>query len=287
MPMLTAIVPAAVNLIAPVSDAFVNQIDLDNNTVVQSGTVRSSELAKNEIITAWNKVAQKLMVDMMDNTVPPFSIAAGTRINVYSPVDLMVTCGAPTDSNKKCAIHEYDTNKRRSKWKHNTTMKEDGSWVGQVRSFDMQQYCQQDSKGIWTAKPSVATDPSVEYDYRTILFYCQSLNYQAINNAKQEQLWQNQQSSSNQNSVAYITEQGQQEYNEQVLGLEYDEETGAIQNPFEKKETEEVVEEILTCEDGSLPDANGCCAGEIYTDMGDQGFNCCPETGGDCFPPIK
>lgn len=287
MPMLTAIVPAAVNLIAPVSDAFVNQIDLDNNTVVQSGTVRSSELAKNEIITAWNKVAQKLMVDMMDNTVPPFSIAAGTRINVYSPVDLMVTCGAPTDSNKKCAIKEYDTNKRRSKWKHNTAMKDDGSWVGQVRSFDMQQYCQQDSNGIWTAKPSVATDPSVEYDYRTILFYCQSLNYQAINNARQEQLWQNQQSSSNQNSIAYITEQGQQEYNEQVLGLEYDEETGAIQNPFEKKETEEVVEEILTCEDGSLPDANGCCAGEIYTDMGDQGFNCCPETGGDCFPPIK
>ena len=33
MPMLTAIVPAAVNLIAPVSDAFVNQIDLDNNTM--------------------------------------------------------------------------------------------------------------------------------------------------------------------------------------------------------------------------------------------------------------
>ena len=35
MPMLTAIVPAAVNMIAPISDAFINQIDLDNNTVVQ------------------------------------------------------------------------------------------------------------------------------------------------------------------------------------------------------------------------------------------------------------
>ncbi|MDR0967269.1 MAG: hypothetical protein LBL75_00315, partial [Rickettsiales bacterium] len=50
MPMVTAIVPAAVNLIAPISDKFVNQIDLDNNTVTQSGQVRSSELAKNEII---------------------------------------------------------------------------------------------------------------------------------------------------------------------------------------------------------------------------------------------
>lgn len=41
------------------------------------------------------------------------------------------------------------------------------------------------------------------------------------------------------------------------------------------------------CFDGSSPDKNGCCAGEIYTDMGDLGFNCCPEIGGDCFPPLR
>lgn len=41
------------------------------------------------------------------------------------------------------------------------------------------------------------------------------------------------------------------------------------------------------CTDGTVPDSNGCCAGEVYTDMGMQGFNCCPEVGGDCFPPIK
>jgi len=41
------------------------------------------------------------------------------------------------------------------------------------------------------------------------------------------------------------------------------------------------------CVDGTRPDADGCCAGEVYTDMGEQGFNCCPEKGGDCFPPIK
>ena len=41
------------------------------------------------------------------------------------------------------------------------------------------------------------------------------------------------------------------------------------------------------CPDGSLPDNNGCCTGEVYTDMGDLGFNCCPDGDGDCYPPIK
>lgn len=45
-------------------------------------------------------------------------------------------------------------------------------------------------------------------------------------------------------------------------------------------------DEMPLCPDGAEPDMNGCCAGEIYTDMGDAGFNCCPETGGDCFPPL-
>jgi hypothetical protein len=34
------------------------------------------------------------------------------------------------------------------------------------------------------------------------------------------------------------------------------------------------------------PDKHGCCEGEIYTDLGEQGFACCPESGGDCFLPI-
>lgn len=38
-----------------------------------------------------------------------------------------------------------------------------------------------------------------------------------------------------------------------------------------------------TCD---TPDENGCCPGEKYTDMGELGFNCCPETGGDCFLPM-
>lgn len=48
----------------------------------------------------------------------------------------------------------------------------------------------------------------------------------------------------------------------------------------------EVSESLPTCPDGAAADANGCCPGEIYTDMGVAGFNCCPENGGDCFPPL-
>ncbi len=297
MPMLTAIVPAAVNLIAPVTDAFVNQIDLDNNTVVQSGTVRSSELAKNEIITTWNQVAQKLLVDMMDNTVPPFTIAAGTRINVYSPVDLMVTCGDPEDpanAGKKCAVAEYGSSKR-ADWEHDVSKDpDDGSWVGQVRSFAVSQCCQ-DGK----VKDGYSNIEGCNtYDYRTLVFYCQSNQYQAINMAKQDAVFQSQQQKFQDNyagNSSFNTQQGitgiqgDQTYNEQVLGLTYDED-GYIENPFEDKPEmmvdDAAVAPVLTCEDGSLPDTNGCCACEIYTDMGEQGFNCCPETGGDCFPPI-
>ncbi len=41
------------------------------------------------------------------------------------------------------------------------------------------------------------------------------------------------------------------------------------------------------CEDGTRPDKNGCCTGEIYTDAGDGWMVCCPDGGENCFPPIK
>lgn len=303
MPLLTSLVPAAVNMIAPISDRFVNQIDLDNNTVVQSGTVRSSELAKNEIITAWNQVAQKLVVDMMDNTVPPFSIAAGTRITVFPPTDLVITCGA--DNDKKCSMARIEeqtglTDKRnqRADWQHSGKVDyADGSWVGQVRSFNLSSdYCTQGKDGLWTVNnDNVAGLYSEGYDYRTILMYCKSLNYQAKNNARQDAVYQNQQqqfkskyeTSSSTGGVSGQTVSGNQAYNTEILGLKYNED-GSIQNPFESsaKGEEQAAQAIITCEDGSAPDTNGCCTGEIYTDMGEAGFNCCPETGGDCFPPI-
>ena len=294
MPMLTAIVPAAVNMIAPIADTFINQIDLDNNTVVQSGTVRSSELAKQEVITAWNQVAQKLIVDAMDNTIPPFSIAAGTRITVYSPMDLVITCG--NDDSKECSIENVRNdsrltdvrNKRYDEWssiKPNVNY-DDGSWVGQTRSFNLVDYCTNETAdGMWDIDPD-ATAQIIQdsgYDYRTVLAYCQSLNYQAISNAQQDAYYQDQQQVFQETYPV-----GSQAYNEDILGLTYDD-SGAIQNPFIETATEEeaaVTETVITCPDGGAPDANGCCAGEIYTDMGEQGFNCCPESGGDCFPPI-
>lgn len=57
--------------------------------------------------------------------------------------------------------------------------------------------------------------------------------------------------------------------------------TSDSQTPDSTPDTESTEK---TCD---TPDENGCCPGEKYTDMGELGFNCCPESGGDCFPPIK
>ena len=305
MPMITAIVPAAVNMIAPIADTFINQIDLDNNTVVQSGTVRSSELAKQEVITAWNQVAQKLLVDALDNTVPPFSIAAGTRITVYSPMDLVITCG---NNDKECSVSKVRSstglanetrNQRFDGWVSQTATPNynDGSWEGQVRSFNLEKYCTNKTEdGMWDIdETQIQNIYNDGYDYRTVLMYCQSMNYQAINNVRQDALYQNQQeqfqnsygTNFNSNAGGLTGISGSQAYNEDILGLTYDD-SGAIQNPFIETATEEeaATTAVITCEGGVAPDEYGCCPGEIYTDMGEQGFNCCPEAGGDCFPPI-
>ena len=295
MPMLTAIVPAAVNMIAPISDAFVNQIDLDNNTVVQSGTVRSSELAKNEIITAWNNVATKLLVDLMDNTTPPFSIAAGTRITVFSPVDLLVTCGKEDGDTRKCALAPYAPDKRGTRPDINYEDKEKNRTVdeliGQVRSMMMSSLkkdcCDCDDTSCVASYDKRNDAICREYNFTTLDFYCRSFaTYDAINNAKQKAVYENQQQ-----QMDTKTPQGSQAYNEQVLGLKYNDD-GSIQNPFKKTSSATAPApaqdiSVVTCDGGANPDANGCCPGETYTDMGEQGFNCCPDAGGDCFPPIE
>lgn len=289
MPMLTAFVPATINLINPVADAFVNQIDLDNNTVVQSGTVRSSELAKNEIITAWNQVAQKLMVDMMDNTVPPFTIAAGTRITVYSPEDLRVVC---TDETKNCYVKKEisSTGEARRDWngKHPvTTNKEDPSWIGQARSFVTDAYCVEED-GVITADKKCATNPDAcgGYSYNTLLLWCKSLNYES-KKSKQYEVYTADQKAQYEAKVQELGGPGSQAFNEQILGVKYNDD-GSVKNPYESAPAPaaEAATDVLLCLDNTEPDANGCCTGEIYTDMGDQGFNCCPEAGGDCFPPM-
>ena len=311
MPMLTAIVPAAVNMISPISDAFVNQIDLDNNTVVQSGTVRSSELAKNEIITAWNNVATKLLVDLMNNTTPPFSIAAGTRITVFSPVDLLVTCGQKEGDTRKCALAPYDGEDatgeniklaRGVKADDFTPIDPDDpskteELIGQVRSMlvaNISEFCtpvMANGKETGAYMADINDKKAMEdrgYNFNTVDFYCRSMGtYDAINNAKQKALFENQQQ-----QFEAKTPQGSPAYNEQVLGLKYNDD-GSIQNPFKKSANSvnaaapATNTSVVTCDGGAAPDMNGCCPGETYTDMGDQGFNCCPDAGGDCFPPIE
>ena len=41
------------------------------------------------------------------------------------------------------------------------------------------------------------------------------------------------------------------------------------------------------CADGSEPNKFGCCGDELFKDLGDTVFACCPKDGGDCFPPLK
>ena len=43
------------------------------------------------------------------------------------------------------------------------------------------------------------------------------------------------------------------------------------------------------CPDGSQPNKYGCCGDEIFKDLGDTVFACCPRDGADveCFQPIK
>lgn len=42
------------------------------------------------------------------------------------------------------------------------------------------------------------------------------------------------------------------------------------------------------CADGGAPNKFGCCGDEIFKDLGNTVFACCPRDGnGDCFPPLK
>lgn len=54
---------------------------------------------------------------------------------------------------------------------------------------------------------------------------------------------------------------------------------------------EEVVDVVAesgdgACANGAYPDQFGCCPGESYTQIENGGYVCCPDDGGDCFPPL-
>ena len=163
--------------------------------------------------------------------------------------------------------------------------------IGQVRSMmqaSLKDSCCECQENSCSAPVNYKSKECEKYSFATLDFYCRSFGtYQAKNNAKQEAVFQNQQEQFQKNNGA----KGSEEYNTQVLGLKYDED-GNIKDPFktEKKPKPEAApaeSSAITCDGGANPDANGCCPGETYTDMGADGFNCCPDAGGDCFPPIE
>ncbi|MCM1294893.1 MAG: hypothetical protein NC311_05050 [Muribaculaceae bacterium] len=62
----------------------------------------------------------------------------------------------------------------------------------------------------------------------------------------------------------------------------------AATNVYYTDDTTVVTESADVCSDGALPDANGCCAGEVFTDMEDGTFACCqPYEDGECFAPMR
>ncbi len=61
-----------------------------------------------------------------------------------------------------------------------------------------------------------------------------------------------------------------------------------VEPQYEYEYTDDyVADEIPLCEGGAEPDRFGCCPGETYTQIDNGGFVCCPDAGGDCFPPLK
>ena len=85
---------------------------------------------------------------------------------------------------------------------------------------------------------------------------------------------------------------------EEEIAEEYEEEPVAevvetvipeVAEPAEPELTAEQIDENLAaglCADGTKPNKFGCCGDEIFKDMGNSVFACCPKSGGDCFPPI-
>jgi hypothetical protein len=205
----------------------------------------------------------------------------------------MVTCGSPENNpGKKCAVAAYSDKKRAAPDFDDIHPANDDSWVGQSRSFAVGQYCVEED-GLWRVKEECAgaSDGKLNscggHSYSTLKMYCDSLNYQS-KKALQYEIYTEDQKAQYDKKVEDLGGVGSQQFNEEIIGVKYDSD-GNVENPYASTASDDVAEttEVLTCFDGSMPDANGCCAGEIYTDMGEMGFNCCPETGGDCFPPIE
>lgn len=288
VPMAAALVPAAVNLIAPISDRFVNQIDLDNNTIVQSGTMRSSELAKQEIVKSWDKVTQRLVMDMMGDMTPPFTIPAGTRITVLSNKDLVVnwdetklTASGYTSRSSTTAKHSAGPTQQQIQ---QYIQEKNPEWLGQVRATGVDPN---------TGKIDYMGDSALLQAFRA-----QADNYQAQYVA-QQQAYQQAQAA----APVPLDACGKSVY----LNLVYEPGTCNPVNPALKLATPEQAQSLedqifsgeldsgvvagvaQVCNDGTPPDINGCCpsAGEQFVNDPVNGPICCLiDDPAECFPPL-
>ena len=91
------------------------------------------------------------------------------------------------------------------------------------------------------------------------------------------------------NKPAYNVSQNEKMF---VAAPEY--ETDAPAEYYQPEPADTYVEEVAvadetveeTCADGNAPDADGCCAGEYLTDMGNGEYACCVDGTDECFPPM-
>ena len=75
---------------------------------------------------------------------------------------------------------------------------------------------------------------------------------------------------------------------EPVNEIEAPAESVAEVDPMIELEAELANLDAGLCADGSAPNKFGCCGDEVFKDLGDTVFACCPREGnGDCFPPLK
>ncbi len=73
-----------------------------------------------------------------------------------------------------------------------------------------------------------------------------------------------------------------------VADENYDTEVVASPQQFQETvtETQYATASGATCEDGTAPDINGCCTGEVYTNTG-TAYACCSQETGECFQPMQ
>jgi hypothetical protein len=223
---------------------------------------------------------------MMDNTKPPFSIAAGTRITVYSPTDLIV---AWCDGNK-CGPGDITPDSSYAVAKKQVFGQDITIGRGSPETLIGQVAAYMDGTGekIKDARMDTLMKGFKQYQSKSL----------AASDAYNKQLEDVGGIIKSDGSGVINKTNNVQEYNEQVLGMKYKTDSDGnktyLENPndkFSKPKSEPLVDDAITCDGGTSPDENGCCPGENFdssvTSEDAPNGSCCPDGGGDCFPPIR